>query len=108
MSKSQLRGVVNRLKELGAVKLHAEASGSGDEGFIDCVQAFNANGFEIDDDRELLYLVDYAFDNHGYDYYNGDGGKVTLEIDLQAKKAKWTDEAYVTELAPDGEEEIDL
>ena len=108
MSKEQLSDIIERLKELGAVKLHAEASGSGDEGFIDAVQAFNAKELELTEDSELQDLVEYAFENHGYDYYNGDGGKVTLEIDLVSGKAKWTDEAYETELQSDGEEEIDL
>ncbi len=108
MSKEQLADIIERLKELGAVKLHAEASGSGDEGFIDAVQVFDAEELELDEDIELRDLVDHAFDDHGYDYYNGDGGRVTLEIDLNAGKAKWIDEAYVTELESDGEEEIDL
>lgn len=100
MSKEQLTEIIERLKEIGAVKLHAEASGSGDEGFIDCVTAFDGDEGELDEDSELQSLVEDAFENHGYDYYNGDGGRVTLEIDLVAGKAKWTDEAYVTKTSP--------
>ena len=108
MSKDYILEIVERMKEVGAVRLHAEASGSGDEGFMDCIQAFDSEGNELNVDGELDNLVEYAYELHDYDYYNGDGGRVTLEIDLNAKKAKWTDEAYVTELVDDGEEEINL
>jgi len=53
MSKEQLTDIIERLKDLGAVKLHAEASGSGDEGFIDCATAFDKEGSEMDEDSEL-------------------------------------------------------
>lgn len=108
MSNDYILKITERMKELGAVKLHAEASGSGDEGFMDCIAAFDAEGNELNQDGELDNLVEYAYELHDYNYSDGDGGRVTLEIDLNVKKAKWTDEAYVTELAADGEEEIDL
>ena len=107
MSKEQLTELIEALREMEAVKLEAVASGSGDEGYIEDIQAWDGEGNELDT-GDLGDIVDNAFELHDYDYYNGDGGKVTLEIDLVAGKAKWTDEAYVTELQSDGEEEFDL
>lgn len=108
MSNGALRRVVDRMKDLGAVSLHAEAGGSGDEGFIECVQAFDAEASELDEDKELQEAVEEAFDEHDYNYSDGDGGQVTLEIDLEEGTANWTDSYYETVLNEDGGESIDL
>lgn len=92
---SALKKLVDKLAELNVATLEVTASGSGDDGTIDEPTVIDADGNDIEVCEDVTDLIDQAFDEKGFDYYNGNGGSITLEITVAERTCNWN--AYVVE-----------
>ena len=98
---SALRELVDILAICRVHTLRVQASGSGDDGSIEQYELFDEQEepFENEDTHEydnvIETLVERAFDEKGFDYYNGDGGSISLTITVAERKCDWN--AYVIE-----------
>lgn len=91
---SKLKELVDALEAAGIETLEVRAYGSGDEGTIDEPDVDFKEGFS-EEPENLSDLIDEVFDEKGFDYYNGDGGSISLTITVAERKCDWT--AYVIE-----------
>lgn len=91
---SKLKELVDALEAAGVESLSVTASGSGDGGTIDEPEIEFEEGFE-EEPENLSDLIDQVFDEKGFDYYNGNGGSITLAINVAERTCDWS--AYVIE-----------
>jgi hypothetical protein len=96
VSMSALKKLVDKLAELNAVKLNVTAYGSGDEGTVDEPTVIDADGHEIEVCEDVTDLIDEAFEEKGFDYYNGNGGELQLEVIVPERSCSWS--AYYNDL----------
>lgn len=102
--------LIATLRMLGAVKIHADFSGSGDDGNINEASVLSLNNTAVELDNHFLEitetyrpwgqppqtkkekrplkeivnrLCDELLEKTGHDWYNDDGGQGTIDIDLR-------------------------
>lgn len=79
---------IAKLKDNGISIIRIEFSGSGDSGSIDSTEVLDKNEDNIDlENSDLLERIeDYGYDilsnQYNYDWYNNDGGRGTLIINI--------------------------
>lgn len=95
---TKLKELVDALEKAGVLKMTVCAYGSGDEGTVedaeyelpDSCDDLDLAAFDFDD------LIEAAFDEKGFDYYNGNGGELQLEVNVAERTCNWS--AYVRDL----------
>lgn len=99
---SALRELVDILAICRVHTLSVTAYGSGDEGSIEEYELTDEAGEEFHDanteeyDGVIETLVEKAFEEKGFNYYDGNGGELQLNINVPERTCNWS--AFVNDL----------
>jgi hypothetical protein len=107
MTEAEIMAAMLSIYEQGIEMVEVDFSGSGDSGDIDEWRYLDADNDEIDiDDKSeaIIKMIGEEIINHnyGYDWYNNDGGRGTLYMNLKKRTWKIEGVQYVEE--PNSEE----
>lgn len=100
-AEEQAKEILDKLTLVGAENVSIEFDGSGDEGSVHTIDGLNEN--EHIDEEEL---EDWAYDviaGTGVDWYNGEGGFGTINIDVPKRIYNFEVHYRRTELGASGE-----
>ena len=94
--------LVDMLEKAGVRTLSAVWSGGGDEGELDNVECLDANGLRLEEvleegDLSLYDALQAAADAHGFNYYDGAGGRLEVTVDVQKRHLVWVGQVPVYE-----------
>lgn len=107
MTETEIMAAMLAVGEQGIEKVEVEFSGSGDSGDIDEWRYLDSEGDEVYPNDQVTEVIkrigERIINNHyGYDWYNNEGGRGTLYIDLKEKTWDIQGVQYVEE--PNSEE----
>lgn len=107
MTETEIMAAMLAVGEQGIEKVEVEFSGSGDSGDIDEWRYLDSEGDEVYPNNQVTEVIkrigERIINNHyGYDWYNNEGGRGTLYIDLKEKTWDIQGVQYVEE--PNSEE----
>lgn len=84
-----LKELVDFLEKHKVATLDVWAYGSGDEGHIDEAEMEMADE-HVDSFPDAESLIEAAFDEKGFDYYNNEGGSLRLTIKVDERICSWS------------------
>jgi hypothetical protein len=83
-----LKELVDFLEKHKVASLDVLANGSGDEGQIEDPDYEMVN--EGDELPDVGDLIEAAFEEKGFDYYNNEGGSLHLNINVAERTCSWS------------------
>lgn len=107
MTETEIMAAMLAVSEQGIEKIEVEFSGAGDSGDIDEWRYLDSEGDEIYPSNQVVEVIkrigERIINNHySYDWYNNEGGRGTLHIDLKEKT--WDIEGVQYAEEPNSEE----
>lgn len=89
-----LTALVDLLEKMSVCELLAEWHGGGDEGELSGVACRDAADELMEElpeeiDETLYAALQEAADEHGFNYYDGEGGYLALTVDVPGRFATW-------------------
>lgn len=102
MSEAEIMAAMLSVYEQGVEMVEVDFSGSGDSGDIDEWRYLDADSSEVDIDEKSEAVIkkigEEIINNHyGYDWYNNEGGRGTLYMNLKEKTWNIEGVQYVEE-----------
>ena len=90
----RLKELVDALAAAKAVTCAIVAYGSGDDGCIDDggieITYVDAEAEKAAEQLEFDDLIEAAFEEKGFNYFDGDGGELQLYIEVAERRCNWT------------------
>lgn len=107
MTEEEIMAAMLAVSEQGIERIEVDFSGSGDSGDIDEWRYLDSEGDEIYPSNQAIEIIKrigekIINDHYSYDWYNNEGGRGSLYIDLKEKTWYIEGVQYVEE--PNGEE----
>jgi hypothetical protein len=109
MTEAEIMAAMLAINEQGVEMVEVDFSGSGDSGDIDDWRYLDSKGDEIYPDNKAIEMIkiigEKIINNHyGYDWYNNDGGRGTLHMNIKEKTWDIEGVQYVQTEEPNSEE----
>jgi hypothetical protein len=113
MSEAEIMAAMLSLYEQGVEMVEVDFSGSGDSGDIDEWRYLDSESDEIDIDEKSKAIIkkigeEIINNNYDYDWYNNEGGRGTLYMNLKEKTWNIDGVQYVEEPNSEEGELIDI
>lgn len=113
MSEAEIMAAMLSVYEQGVEMVEVDFSGSGDSGDIDEWRYLDSETDEIDIDEKSKAIIkkigeEIINNNYGYDWYNNEGGRGTLYMNLKEKTWNIDGVQYVEEPNSEEGELIDI